>query len=61
LVDLRGMSEEDARARMAAQASRADRLAVADLVIDNDGPLDGLEPQVREVWRKLRDYAPRSD
>ncbi|WP_037609274.1 dephospho-CoA kinase [Streptacidiphilus rugosus] len=59
LVDLRGMTEEDARARMAAQASRADRLAVADLVIDNDGPLDGLEAQVREVWRKLRDYAPR--
>ncbi|MEZ0067659.1 dephospho-CoA kinase [Streptacidiphilus sp. MAP12-20] len=56
LVELRGMTEQDARARMAAQASRADRLAVADLVIDNDGPLDRLEPQVREVWQKLVDH-----
>ncbi|MDK1474160.1 dephospho-CoA kinase [Streptomyces sp. 549] len=53
LVRLRGMSEQDARARMAAQADREQRLAVADLVIDNDGPLDALEPQVLDVWRRL--------
>ncbi|MFE4218036.1 dephospho-CoA kinase [Streptomyces sp. NPDC056844] len=53
LVRLRGMTESDARARMAAQATREERLAVADLVIDNDGPLENLEPQVREVWSKL--------
>ncbi|MGA5195058.1 dephospho-CoA kinase [Streptomyces exfoliatus] len=53
LVRLRGMVESEARARMAAQATRAQRLAVADLVIDNDGPLDALEPQVREVWDEL--------
>ncbi|MEU7295341.1 dephospho-CoA kinase [Streptomyces exfoliatus] len=53
LVRLRGMVESEARARMAAQATRARRLAVADLVIDNDGPLDALEPQVRKVWDEL--------
>ncbi|WP_329624077.1 dephospho-CoA kinase [Streptomyces sp. NBC_01255] len=53
LVRLRGMDEAEARARMAAQATRAQRLAVADLVIDNDGPLDALEPQVRKVWDEL--------
>jgi dephospho-CoA kinase len=54
LVRLRGMAEEEARARMAAQAGRAERLAVADVVIDNGGPLDALEPRVREVWNDLR-------
>ncbi|WEH42368.1 dephospho-CoA kinase [Streptomyces sp. NBC_01218] len=53
LVRLRGMTEADARARMAAQASREERLAVADLVVDNDGPLADLEPQVRTVWEEL--------
>lgn len=53
LVRLRGMSESEARARMAAQADREERLAVADVVIDNDGPLDDLEPQVRKVWEDL--------
>lgn len=53
LVRLRGMEESDARARMAAQATREERLAVADLVIDNDGPLEDLEPQVRTLWSEL--------
>ncbi|MGW0117332.1 dephospho-CoA kinase [Streptomyces sp. NPDC003327] len=53
LVRFRGMAEAEAEARMAAQATRAQRLAVADLVIDNDGPLDALEPQVRKVWEEL--------
>jgi dephospho-CoA kinase len=59
LVRLRGMPEEDARARMAAQATREDRLAVADVVIDNDGPLEDLAPQVRELWDRLN--APFAD
>ncbi|GLW13428.1 dephospho-CoA kinase [Streptomyces sp. NBRC 13847] len=54
LVRLRGMAEDEATSRMAAQATREQRLAVADLVIDNDGPLDALEPQVRAVWERLR-------
>lgn len=53
LTALRGMAEEEARARMAAQATREQRLAVATLVIDNDGPLEALEPQVRKVWEEL--------
>ncbi|MFD6880202.1 MULTISPECIES: dephospho-CoA kinase [unclassified Streptomyces] len=53
LTARRGMTEEDARARMAVQATREQRLAVATLVIDNDGPLEALEPQVRTVWDRL--------
>ncbi|MFI1012232.1 dephospho-CoA kinase [Streptomyces sp. NPDC020965] len=53
LVGRRGMTESEARARMAAQATREERRAVADLVIDNDGPLEDLEPQVRKVWAEL--------
>ncbi|MFE3109149.1 dephospho-CoA kinase [Kitasatospora indigofera] len=53
LVRLRGMAEAEARSRMAAQATREDRLAVADLVIDNSGPLEALAPRVRQVWDEL--------
>jgi dephospho-CoA kinase len=53
LVRLRGMSEADARARIAAQAPLADKLAVATYVIENDGPLSELEPQVDRVWQAL--------
>ncbi|WP_326788404.1 dephospho-CoA kinase [Streptomyces sp. NBC_00151] len=53
LVRLRGMTEEDARARMAAQASRDKRLAIADIVIDNDVPLETMELRVRDVWADL--------
>ncbi|WP_406288658.1 dephospho-CoA kinase [Streptomyces sp. NBC_00209] len=53
LVRLRGMTEGDARARMAAQATREQRRAVADLVIDNDGPVEELAARVREVWAEL--------
>ncbi|WP_052869472.1 dephospho-CoA kinase [Streptomyces niger] len=54
LVELRGMTEDEAKARMSAQADRKQRLAIADHVIDNEGPLEDLEPQVREVWERLR-------
>ncbi|MEV8313089.1 dephospho-CoA kinase [Streptomyces sp. NPDC059900] len=53
LVGLRGMREEDARARMAAQATREKRLEIGDIVIDNDGPLEGLEERVGAVWADL--------
>ncbi|MDT0379935.1 dephospho-CoA kinase [Streptomyces sp. DSM 42041] len=59
LVRLRGMPESDARARMAAQATREDRRAVADVVLDNDGPLQELEPRVRRLWDDLRRAADR--
>ncbi|MEV8366134.1 dephospho-CoA kinase [Streptomyces niveus] len=57
LVRLRGMAESEARSRMAAQATRERRTAAADLVIDNDGPLEKLEPQVRAVWEQLVERA----
>jgi dephospho-CoA kinase len=57
LVRLRGMTEREARSRMAAQATREQRLAVADLVVHNDGPLSELEPQVRAVWQALTERA----
>ncbi|MFJ6743574.1 dephospho-CoA kinase [Streptomyces sp. NPDC091279] len=53
LIRLRGMTEQDARARMAAQASREQRRAIADVVVDNDVPLARLQERVREVWEDL--------
>jgi dephospho-CoA kinase len=53
LVRLRGMAADQARARMAAQASREQRLAVADIVIDNSGSLDDLDCRIAEVWADL--------
>ena len=53
LVRLRGMTEQDARARMAAQATREKRLEIADVVIDNDVPLEELRQRVRDVWDDL--------
>ncbi|MBO3745345.1 dephospho-CoA kinase [Streptosporangiaceae bacterium NEAU-GS5] len=54
LVRIRGMSEEDAKARIAAQAGREERLAVADIVVDNNGPLADLDAKVGEVWSRLQ-------
>ena len=53
LVSHRGMTPEQARARMAAQASRQQRLAVADVVIDNSGSLADLDRRVAAVWADL--------
>jgi len=54
LVEVRGMTAEDARARMAVQASREQRLAIADIVIDNTGDLAALDQRVQEVWAELK-------
>lgn len=53
LVRQRGMGEEDARARIARQASREDRRKIADIVIDNSGDLEDLVQRASEVWRWL--------
>jgi dephospho-CoA kinase len=53
LVRLRGMSEQDARARMAAQTTREKRREIADVVIDNDVPLEDLRRRVKDVWADL--------
>jgi dephospho-CoA kinase len=51
LVAHRGMSEEESRARIAAQATDAQRREVADVVLVNDGSLADLAAAVDEVWR----------
>ena len=50
LVDQRGMVAADARARIARQATREQRLARADHVIDNSGPPDALPAMVAGAW-----------
>lgn len=54
MVRLRGWSEADARARLAAQATREQRLAVANHVIDNTGTHEDLRARVAEVWSELQ-------
>jgi dephospho-CoA kinase len=54
LTGQRGTTEEQARARMAAQATREQRLAVADIVIDNSGSREELDRRVDEVWGELQ-------
>lgn len=54
LVELRGMAEDDARARIANQATREKRLAIADRVVDNSGTLDELTRLVDEVWEWMQ-------
>jgi dephospho-CoA kinase len=53
LVTSRGMSELDARARIEAQAPRAQRLAAADVVLDNSAAPEALAAQVTRLWRRL--------
>ena len=47
-------SEEDVRARIAKQATREERLAKADLVIDNSGSVEDLGDQVAKAWRWIQ-------
>jgi dephospho-CoA kinase len=53
LAQTRGMTAEQAAARMAAQASRSERLAIADIVIDNSGTLADLDQRVTGIWATL--------
>ena len=52
-IGQRALDEADVRRRIEAQASRVDRLAVADHVIDNAGPLTETERQVQAIWDGL--------
>lgn len=54
LVDNRGLEEDDARARIAQQLDDATRKAAADIIIDNDGDISALEPQVRSLIDQLQ-------
>ncbi len=49
----RGMTREQVAARVAAQASREDRLAIADIVLDNSGSLAELDREVGDLWTEL--------
>jgi len=53
LVNIRGMTRSQALARMSAQATREERLAVATLVVDNSGSLEELDGQVAKLWAEL--------
>jgi dephospho-CoA kinase len=57
LVEHRGMKIEDVRARQARQASREERRARADVLIDNSGDLAHLEAQVDAAWDRIRELA----
>ncbi len=52
LVEGRGMAADEARARIAAQATDEQRRAVADVVLSNDGSVDDLREQVDALWRE---------
>ncbi|MDY7527849.1 MULTISPECIES: dephospho-CoA kinase [unclassified Cryobacterium] len=54
MVDLRRMSQEDAAMRIRAQADDAERLAIADVVIDTDGTLEHTLRQVDALWERVR-------
>jgi dephospho-CoA kinase len=54
VVRYRGMTKEQAKARIAAQASRAERLAIAGIVIDNSGSLAELDRLAGDLWTELR-------
>lgn len=60
LVEQRGMDEADARARIANQISRDERLELADFVVDNGGSPDDLDAQIESAWtwiQALPDWA----
>ncbi len=59
LIQRRKMRREEAQARIAAQASREERLAIADAVVSNAGSLEELAEAVDELWRGLARRAGR--
>lgn len=61
LVEFRSMAEDDARSRISKQASREERRAIADKVIDNSGDLEHLEKQVDDVWAWAQQLPPAAD
>ena len=53
MVELRGMTREDAEARVAAQSTREERLKIATHVVDNTGTVEDLRRRVTEIYREL--------
>jgi dephospho-CoA kinase len=61
LVDLRGMDRADAEARIARQATRKERLAKADFVVDNSGNRAALDAQLPALWTWMQSLDPVAD
>ena len=61
LVEFRGMDEVDARARISRQATREERLAKADFVIDNSGSPADLEAKIPALWEWMQSLPPVAD
>ena len=59
LAKERGMTAEQAEARMRAQASRQERLEIATIVVDNSGSLAELDREIGDLWTELRRRAKR--
>ncbi|GAA1554509.1 hypothetical protein GCM10009804_09240 [Kribbella hippodromi] len=57
LTSQRGMTEAEATRRIASQASREERLAVADVVVDNSGSLAGLDRRIDALWTEWEQLA----
>lgn len=57
LIEHRGFTEEDANARVAAQATRDDRRALADFIVDNSGDEGALDAEVERCWQWLESLA----
>ncbi len=57
LIEFRGFSEQDARNRIAKQASRSERLSKADFVIDNHGQPHELDPKIELAWAWIQSLA----
>lgn len=54
LVTYRGLNEDDARARIGKQATREERLKIADRVVDNGGDRAALDAQLDDLWAWIR-------
>jgi dephospho-CoA kinase len=61
LVELRGLSEKEARRRLSSQASDAERLAMADVVIDSDGALEATLAQADDLYRRITERVSEAD
>ena len=56
LVEQRGLTEEEAHQRIEAQPPQEAKLALADVVIDNNGSLDETWRQVKREWERISDF-----
>ena len=53
LMARNGVSKEEAEKRLKSQMPISEKIALADIVIDNEGSITETEKRVRQVWREL--------